>query len=86
MALLLKLAFLEGQKRSRFLERSPLANVWIFRNRLNMTRNGEEPTGTGMIAFAWFVWDVNYFGPPVIGWVEEEKEQQLNQLTLREMQ
>lgn len=81
MALLLKLAFLEGQKRSRLLKRSPLAKVLVFSNRLIMTRNGEEPRGGGMIAFAWFIWDSSHSGPPVIDWIEEVKASNSSQLS-----
>lgn len=69
IAFLLKLAFLEGQSRSKLLERSPLKEVLVFRKRLSMTRNGKPPRGSGMIAFAWFIWEKNYSGKPVIGWL-----------------
>lgn len=69
IAFLLKLQFLEGQERSRILERSPLKKVMVFRKRLTMTRNGEKLLNSGMIAFAWFIWDISYTGDPVIGWV-----------------
>lgn len=69
IALLLKLTFLEGQARSKVLERSPLETVWVFRKRLTMTRGGENMTSGGMIAFAWFVWRAGYSGAPAIGWL-----------------
>jgi len=69
VAFLAKLSLLEGQKRSRLLESTPLKNVWVFRKRIQMTRNGESPRGGGMIAFAWFVWEDGYAGRPMIGWI-----------------
>jgi len=69
VAFLLKLAFLEGQKRSKLLKSSPLKKVWVFSKRLTMTRNGEPQRSTGMIAFAWFIWEKNYIGSPTIGWL-----------------
>ena len=69
LALLCKLAFLEGVKRSVKLENSPLKNVYVFRKRLLMTRNGEKPRGSGMIAFAWYIWEKDYDGFPMIGWI-----------------
>ena len=72
-ALLMKLQALEGQKRSRLLEQSGLARVWVFRNRLKLTRNGVSMKNGGMIAFAWFVFEHGYTGKPVIGWIEEVK-------------
>jgi hypothetical protein len=69
VALLLKLAFLEGQKRSRQLESTPLEKVLVFRKRLTMTRGGEAQKSSGMIAFAWFIWDKDYTGSATIGWI-----------------
>jgi hypothetical protein len=71
LALLNKLAFLEGVDRTKWLQTTPLKNVWVFSRRLKMTRNGEEERikGGGMIAFAWFVWEKEYSGRPMIGWV-----------------
>jgi len=71
IAFLAKLAFLEGKRRSCLLEQSPLSKIWVFRGRLTMTRRGEPKRGTGMIAFAWFVWDVSYKGHPQLGWIDE---------------
>ena len=68
-AYLAKLSLLEGQKRSKLLENTPLKNVWVFRKRIQMTRNGEPERGGGMIAFAWFVWERDYDGKPMIGWI-----------------
>lgn len=71
LALLNKLTFLEGTERGEWLKTTPLKNVWVFSRRLKMTRNGEAERikGGGMIAFAWFVWERNYSGRPMIGWV-----------------
>lgn len=71
VAMLLKLAFLEGGKRSAFLKTTPLKNVWVFSKRLKMSRNGDENAypGGGMISFAWFVWEHGYQGRPMIGWI-----------------
>lgn len=73
-AYLLKLAFLEGQKRSYLLEKSPLKSVWVFRNRIQMMRENETPRSSGMIAFAWFVWEIGYVGKPTIGWISSKSK------------
>jgi hypothetical protein len=70
VAMLLKLAFLEGVARKALFETTPLARVWVFSRRLTMTRNGEARTGGGMIAFAWFVWEHGWEGPPRLGWID----------------
>ena len=69
IALFLKLAFLEGQKRTLILEQTPLKNIYVFRKRVTLTRNGEKMRNSGMIAFAWYVWEVGYDGKPMINWI-----------------
>jgi hypothetical protein len=71
IALLLKLAFLEGVERSYWLEESGLRRVFVFRNRLTMARNGEPLQSGGMIAFAWYIWELGYTGQPEVGWCRE---------------
>lgn len=70
VAMLCKLAFLEGQKRKEFFETTPLARVHVFSKRVNFYREGERgKLGTSMIAFAWFVWEHGHEGPPQLGWI-----------------
>jgi len=63
--MLLRLAFVESERRSTILDGGMLARVHVFRNRLPMMhRDGwtgnkvSNPT-----PFAWFVWDRNHVGP-----------------------
>ena len=69
LALLCKLTFLEGKARGHWFPNTPLKNVYVFSERLTMTRRGEPRTGGGMIAFAWYVWELGYRGKPMIGWI-----------------
>lgn len=65
VVMLLRLAFLESQRRTELLEAGDLARVWVFRKRLPMMhRDGWEgrKANSGM-AFAWFVWDRDHDGP-----------------------
>ena len=74
--MLLRLAFLESERRTNILEHSGLARVHVFRKRLPMMhRDGWEgnKTGSGM-AFAWFVWDRTYYGPPQLHRISWQKE------------
>lgn len=68
-ALLGKLAALETQDRVDILKKSPLKRAYIFRKRIQMTRNGEPMKNKGMLAFCWLVWDWEYKGPPIIEWI-----------------
>lgn len=63
--MLLRLAFLESERRRAILDNGMLARVHIFRKRLPMMhRAGWEgrKANSGM-AFAWFVWDRAHKGP-----------------------
>jgi hypothetical protein len=63
--MLLRLAFLESDRRTPILDNGHLARVHLFRKRLPMMhRAGWEgrKSNSGM-AFAWFVWDRSYRGP-----------------------
>lgn len=71
VAMLLRLAFLEGGARRKMYETTPLAHVWVFSRRLAIMRNGEpfKNGSGGMVALAWFVWDHAHDGPPQLGWI-----------------
>lgn len=61
VAMLLKIAFLEGIERGKLFRETPLARVWTFSQRLAFVPGGSSEArkldGGGMMAFAWFVWD-----------------------------
>jgi hypothetical protein len=65
VAMLLRLAFLESEKRRAIIDDSCLARVHVFRNRLPMMhREGwTGPKASSATAFAWFVWDKSHTGP-----------------------
>ncbi len=69
VVMLLKLVFLEGERRRSFYQRTPLKRVWVFSRRLKMSRDGTDYKARGMIAFAWFVWEQGFEGEPSIGWL-----------------
>jgi hypothetical protein len=66
--MLLRLAFLESERRSRILDTGTLARVHVFRKRLPMMhRHGwEGPKAASAMAFAWFCWDRSHNGPPTL--------------------
>lgn len=71
VAMLARLAWLEGKARKQLYATSPIARVWVFSERAPMLRNGDEMMagGGGMIAFAWFIWEHGYVGKPTLGWL-----------------
>lgn len=69
VAMLMKLAFLEGQKRNEMFKNTPLKKVYVFSKRLNLHPTEVKDTGSGLMAFAWFVWEKGYNGDPTIEWI-----------------
>ena len=70
IAMLFRLAFLEGQKRYRLFKKYPPKRVYVFSKRLNCAKNGEfEKYKSSAIAFAWFVWKVRYTGSTELEWI-----------------
>lgn len=63
--MLLRLAFLESERRRSILDNGWLARVHVFRNRLPMMHRAgwDGPQSSSSIAFAWFVWDRAHQGP-----------------------
>jgi hypothetical protein len=65
VVMLLRLAFLESERRSPILDSGRLTRVHVFKNRLPMMhRHGwEGQKASSAIAFAWFCWDADHHGP-----------------------
>jgi len=80
VVMLLRLAFLESDRRTPILDGGSLARVHVFRKRLPMMhRAGWEgkKSNSGM-AFAWFVWDRAHSGPAElrrISWAERASQE-----------
>lgn len=72
VALLCRLAWLEGIQRRRLFIGTPLARVWVFSRRLRMQRGRllRPDESGGILAFAWFVWEPGHVGAPALGWLE----------------
>jgi hypothetical protein len=65
---LLRLTFLESERRSTILDGGQLARVHVFRSRLPMMhrRGWDGPQATSQVPYAWFVWDREHRGPAII--------------------
>jgi len=85
-AMLLPLSYLHGQKRYEqkiFLDESyPLTKIYIFTRYplLEETRRKDGKYKTGMMVYAWFIWEnIKYFksvlpvGIPIIKWIDNNK-------------
>ncbi len=65
VVMLLRLAFLESNRRSAILDGGLLARVYIFRKRLPMMhRDGwAGRKASSAICFGWFIWELGHSGP-----------------------
>lgn len=76
IAMFLKTTFLEGARRyPMFMDLEfPLARMYQFCKRVNLYKGCEtidkSTISSGMIAFAWFVWDKEHKGPATIHWIK----------------
>lgn len=57
IAILHKLAFLESKGRIDLFERSDFRGIFVYQERQSLWKNG-APMENGMLALAWFIWDV----------------------------
>lgn len=76
VAMLLPANWVQGDKRSRWLETTPLVRVYFLTPRPSMPpgtviQAGVKP-GNGTTDYAWFVWDRGYQGPAEIGWIRRD--------------
>lgn len=71
VAMFLKLSFLESSRRYKLFTTTPLKYVYVFCKRVQLYPEGKDiPKNSGTIAYAWYVWDKNYIGEPVIKWIK----------------
>jgi hypothetical protein len=75
VVMLLRLAFLESERRRDILESGKLARVLVFRNRPKMMhRDGwAGPKTNSAVAFAWYVWDNAHDGPTTLHRISWER-------------
>lgn len=72
VAFFLRLAFLEGVTRGRWLPTTPLARVHVMSRRVPIQRGRLSEVGDahGVIAFAWFVWEHGHTGSPALSFLD----------------
>lgn len=78
ICLLLPVTYLHGKKRydDIFMDRNfPLAEVYVFTRYiwLGDPLRDDGKYKTGMVAYAWYVWDVAHEGEPVIRWIDNHR-------------
>lgn len=70
VALLLRLAFVEGANRQRTIfAKTPPTRVWVFSERITFYPAGAIQKGSGTTAYAWFLWDKQNIGTTEMKWL-----------------
>lgn len=69
VAMLLKLNFLEGQRRKNFFAVTPLRTIYVFSKRLSFDKGEVKGKGSGLLAYAWYVWEHGYVDNPMVKWI-----------------
>ena len=69
VAMLCKLAFLEGKARHEMFKNYPPKKVYVFSKRLPLTKAGDSRKQSSMIPFAWFIWEKGFKGQTTIDWI-----------------
>jgi hypothetical protein len=76
VAMLLPANWVQGDKRSRWLQNTRLRRVLFITPRPSMPPGlvieaGLKP-GNGTTDYAWFIWDGEHYGAPEIGWLRRD--------------
>lgn len=71
IAMFLKTVWLESESRYEMFhdKEFPLKTVYQFSKRVSLYKGGVKMKNSGMIAYAWYVWDKDYTGKPTIEWI-----------------
>lgn len=72
VAMLLKTVFLESEGRYEMFQDTDFAlkTVYQFSKRITLRRSGVKQDSSGMLAYAWFVWERGFEGKPTIEWIQ----------------
>lgn len=71
IAMFFKTVFLESESRYEMFQDSnyKLETVYQFSKRISLYKNGIKLKNSGMIAYAWFVWNKDYKGDTKLKWI-----------------
>ena len=70
VVMLSKISYLEGVKRrEQIFNKRKLEKVLIFSRRVPFKKESSNKLAGGLMAFGWFIYNVNYNGLPTIDWI-----------------
>ena len=72
IAMFLQTVWLESACRYEMFQDKefPLKTVYQFSKRVSLYKSGIKLKNSGTVAYAWYVWDKNYVGKPMIEWIK----------------
>ena len=71
--MLMKLTFLEGNKRYEMFKKYPPKHLLVFSNRINCALGGvfeTTPKHGGAVAYGWYIWEKGFTGKTTIDWIK----------------
>ena len=70
VVMLSKLSYLEGiRRRELIFNQNKLERVLVFSRRVPIKKGSTQTKAAGLMAFGWFIYEVNYIGQPTIDWI-----------------
>ena len=70
VVMLSKVSYLEGLKRhQQIFSKNKLEKVLVFIRRVPFKKKSTNGKAAGLMAFGWFIYDMNYNGLPTIDWI-----------------
>ena len=70
VVMLSKISYLEGiKRREQIFNQKKLQKVYVFSRRVPFKKESTQKLASGLMAFGWFVYDVNYNGLPEVDWI-----------------
>ena len=70
VAMFLRLQFLEGRARRELFDSAPPKTIYVASGRIDCAPGGDFENYTGGAqAYAWFVWEKDYYGDTVVKWI-----------------
>lgn len=81
VAMLLKLTFLEGQRRRKLFRTAPPRWVYVATRRVRCALGGNfsATDGGSAMCYAWFVWEKGFVGEPSVRWFNDNETKKENQ-------
>ena len=70
VAMILKIQFLESEKRYELFKSNPPRYIYVFRKRVSCAMNGDfESYPSSAVCYCWYIWEKGFKGDPKVRWL-----------------